>query len=138
MNSPAATPVDRPEIEVLFLRTEDEPNAIGRAWERLEATTGLRGRKFFGAFYPATGEYRACVQAQEGDDPAALGLESGRLPGGRYLRTRLHGEPPQVYERIGPTFEALVQTTRPDESRPSIEHYRRRDEIDLLLPVAAT
>jgi hypothetical protein len=48
---------------VLFLRTEDEPNAIGRAWERLEATTGLRGRKFFGAFYPATGEYRACVQA---------------------------------------------------------------------------
>jgi hypothetical protein len=103
-----------------------------------EAATGLRGRKFYGAFYPATGEYRACVQAQEGDDPATLGLESGRLPGGRYLRTRLHGEPPQVYERIGPTFEALAQTTHPDESRPSIEFYRGRDEIDLLLPVATT
>jgi hypothetical protein len=123
---------------VLFLRTGDEPAAIRGGWERLEAATGLRGRKFFGAFYPATGEYRACVQAWEGDDPAALGLESGRLPGGRYLRTRLRGEPPQVYERIGPTFEALAKTTRSDESRPSIEHYRRRDEIDLLLPVATT
>jgi hypothetical protein len=97
----------------------------------------VRGRKFFGAFYPATGEYWACVQAREGDDPAALGLESGRLPVGRYLRTRL-ARPPQVYERIAPTFEALVQTTRPDESRPSIEFYRRHDEIDLLLPVATT
>ena len=78
------------------------------------------------------------VRTEDGPATIKLGLESGRLPGGRYLRTRLHGEPPQVYERIGPTFEALVQTTRPDESRPSIEHYRRRDEIDLLLPVAAT
>jgi hypothetical protein len=138
LNSPAATPVERPEIEVLFLRTEDDPAAIGRGFERLETTIGLHGRRFFGAFFPATGEYWACVQTQEGDDPAALGLESGRLPGGRYLRARLRGEPPQVYERIAPTFEALVQTTRPDETRPSIEFYRRHDEIDLLLPVTTT
>ena len=123
---------------MLFLRTEDDPAAIGRSFERLETAIGLRGRKFFGAFYPATGEYRACVQVRDGDDPDALGLESGRLPGGRYLRTRLRGEPPQVYERIGPTFAALVKMTRPDETRPSIELYRRRDEIDLLLPVAST
>jgi len=121
MSSPAATPVERPEIEVLYLRTKDDPAAIGHGFERLEATIGLRGRKFFGAFHPATREYWACVQAQEGDDPAALGLESGRLPGGRYLRTRLRGEPPQVYERIAPTFDALVQMTAPDETRPSIE-----------------
>jgi DNA gyrase inhibitor GyrI len=70
------------------------------------------------------------------DDPAALGLESGTLPGGRYLRARLRGEPPEVYERIGPTFEALVKTAHPDSTRPSIEFYRQRDEIDLLLPVA--
>lgn len=40
-----------------------------------------------------------------------------------------------VYERIGPTFDELVQTHKPDESRPSLEHYRRHDEIDVLLPV---
>jgi hypothetical protein len=134
----AARPVERPAIEVMFLRTEDEPAAIQLGWERLEATIGLGGRKFFGAFYPATGEYRACVEVKEGDDPVALGLETGRLPAGRYLRTRLHGEPPQVYERIAPTFEALVKMTRPDETRPSIEFYRRRNEIELLLPVATT
>jgi hypothetical protein len=50
LNSPAATPVERPEIEVLFVRTEDGPATIPLAWERLEATIGLRGRKLFGAF----------------------------------------------------------------------------------------
>ena len=132
----SATPVERAETAVMFLRTEDEPEAIGRGWERLEALVSLRGRKFFGAFNPSRREYRACVQLQEGDDPAALGLETGTLPGGRYLRVRLRGEPPEVYEWIAPTFEALAESARPDESRPSIEFYRRRDEIDLLLPVA--
>jgi DNA gyrase inhibitor GyrI len=63
------------------------------------------------------------------------GLESGTLPGGRYLRARLHGDPPAVYERIGPTFEELTRQAKPDVSRPSLEHYRRHDEIDLLLPI---
>jgi hypothetical protein len=56
-------------------------------------------------------------------------------PGGRYLRARLRGDPPAVYARIGPTFDDLVQAHKPDESRSSLEHYRRHDEIDLLLPV---
>jgi hypothetical protein len=29
----------------------------------------------------------------------------------------------------------LIDRERPDESRPSIEFYRRHDEIELLLPV---
>jgi hypothetical protein len=41
-----------------------------------------------------------------------------------------------VYERIGAAFAALVEAARPDATRPSIEFYRRRDEIDLFLPVA--
>jgi len=35
-----------------------------------------------------------------------------------------------------PTFQPLLKTATPDESRPSIEHYRRRNEIDLLVPVS--
>jgi hypothetical protein len=132
----AAGPVDREEIEVMFLRTPDDVAEMGPAWEKLETLVGTRGRKFYGAFYPATDEYRVCVQTREGDDPAELGLETGKLPGGRYLRARLRGEPPAVYERIAPTFDALVRLATPDETRPSIEFYRRRDEIDLLLPVA--
>jgi hypothetical protein len=130
-----ASPVERDEVEVMFLRATDDPAEMARCWERLEAIVGTRGRKFFGAFDPSTREYRVCVQVREDDDAAALGLESGTLPGGRYLRARLRGEPPAVYERIAPTFEALVRTAVADETRPSIEFYRQRDEIDLLLPV---
>jgi hypothetical protein len=132
----AATPIEFVETQVMFFRTPDDPAKFGPLWERLEALVGLRGRKFFGAFYSSTREYRVCVEMKEDDDPAALGLESGTLPGGRYLRARLRGEPPRVYERIGPTFKALVKEANPDETRPEIEFYRQRDEIDLLLPIA--
>jgi hypothetical protein len=130
------TPVMRSEIEVMFLRTADELEEIRRAWAVLEERVGLRGRKFFGAFDPNAKEYRVCAEVRPGDEPAALGLEHGMLPGGRYLRARLRGEPPDVYERIGPTFEAMASAVPTDEGRPSIEFYRRRDEIDLLLPVS--
>jgi hypothetical protein len=128
--------VEREAVEVMFVRTPDEVAEFGRAFQRLEELVGTRGRKFFGAFYPREKEYRACVQLQEADDPSALELETGTLPGGRYLRERIRGEAPALYERIGPTFEELVKHATPDETRPSIEFYRRHDEIDLLLPVA--
>ena len=73
--------------------------------------------------------------AGPGDDAAALGLEAGALPGGGYLRLRLRGEPPELYDRIGPGFEALLRETEPSGGRPPLEDYRRRDEVDLLLPV---
>ena len=130
-----ATTVEREEVVVMFITTPDDVEAFGPAFQRLEELVGLRGRKYYGAFYPREKEYRACVQVKAGDDPEALGLERGTLPGGRYLRTRLSGEPPELYGRIGPTFDALISQTAPDESRPSIEFYRRFDEIDLLLPV---
>ena len=128
--------VEREAIEVMFIRTADEVEEFGRAFQRLEELVGTRGRKFFGAFYPREKEYRACVQLQEDDDPSALGLETGTLPAGRYLRERIRGEPPALYERIAPTFDELLKHATSDETRPSIEFYRRHDEIDLLLPVA--
>ena len=126
--------VERHEIAVQFVRVPDELAHIRRAWDELEAVVDLHGRHFYGAFDPVANDYRACVEVREGDEPVP-GLESGTLPGGRYLRARLRGEPPAVYERIGPTFGELTQKAKPDPSRPSLEHYRRRDEIDLLLPI---
>ena len=118
----------------MFKRVADEATAIGRGMQEVEETVALRGRKYYGAF-DNDGEYRICVQLREGDDPQALGLEVGSLPGGRYARERLTGEPPKIYELIGPTFERLSGRPDRDPSRPGIEFYRRRDVIDLLLPV---
>jgi hypothetical protein len=65
------------------------------------------------------------------DEVAEIRTSWERL-GGRYLRERLRGEPPEVYDRIPGAAQALGPR---DPSRPILEHYRRRDEIDVLLPV---
>ena len=128
--------VEREPVEVMFIATGDDPVEMAPAWQRLERMVGTRGRKVFCAFYPSTKEYLVCVQVEEGDDAAALGLETDTLPGGRYLRKRIRGEPPALYEQIAPTFQELLKFATSDDARPSIEFYRRFDEIDLLLPIA--
>jgi hypothetical protein len=127
--------VERDETPVMFKRVADQSDAISRGMAEVEKAVGLRGRKYYGAF-DDDGEYRVCVQLREADDPPAFGLEVGTLPGGRYARLRLTGEPPGVYGLIGPTFKRLSERPDRDPSRPGIEFYRRRDVIDLLLPVA--
>jgi hypothetical protein len=101
-----ATPVERDDVAVMFKRVADEQTAISHGWTEVEKALGsLRGRKFYGVFDAAKGEYRVCVQLREADEPTELGLETGTLPGGRYAQVRLQGDPPAVYERIAPTFE---------------------------------
>jgi hypothetical protein len=126
--------VERVEIAVQFIRVPDGIEHIRRAWDELEAVVALRGRHFYGAFDPVADDYRACVEVRDGDE-LVPSLESGTLPGGRYLRARLRGDPPAVYERIGPTVDELERERTPDTSRPLLEWYRRLDEIDVLLPI---
>jgi hypothetical protein len=128
--------VEREDVAVMFKRVADEQAAISSGWTEVEeAVRSLRGRKFYGVVDGAGDEYRVCVRLRDGDEPAALGLEMGTLAGGRYAQVRLQGEPPSIYERIASTFERLAQRSDRDPSRPGIEFYRRRDVIDLLLPV---
>jgi len=129
------TVVDRDDVRVMFLRTADSLAAIEAAWDRFESVVPPKGRRFYGAFHAAAKEYWVCVEPIPGEDPARLGFEMGSLPGGRYLRTTLRGDPPGLYGRIAPTFDAMIKDAAVDESRPGIEFYRRHNEIDLLLPV---
>jgi predicted RNA-binding protein with PIN domain len=131
------TTVERDDVAVLYVGELGPPAEVApRVWERLEsAVTDLKGRRFYGAFYPRSSDYRACVEIVDLAEDAQLGLESAVLPGGRYLRARLRGDPKDLYPQIGPTFDALSQVAEPDLDRPSLEFYRRRDEVDLLLPI---
>lgn len=129
-------PVERPEVSVMFLEVADEPSDISRGWRELEDLLGsLRGRKFLGTFDHG-GTYRVCVQLRAGDNADALGLRTATVPGGRYLRARLRGDPAQLYERIPSTFAELEAAAARDNTRPGIELYRRVDEVDLLMPLA--
>jgi len=127
--------VEREPVEVMLVSVADEPPEIQRAWAEFENAVGLRGRKFYGAFDPTTKTYSVCAVLRDGDDPAAFGAEGGTLPGGRYAHVRLHGEPPAVYEEIGPTAQRLAQRPDADRTRPTLEYYRRHDVIDVLVPV---
>jgi hypothetical protein len=127
--------VVREPTDVMLVRVRDELAEIQRAWAAFEAAVGLRGRKFYGAFDPVTDTYSACAVLRSDDDPAAFGAERGTLPGGRYACVRLQGEPPAVYELIGPTADQLAQRPDADRTRPTLEYYRRHDLIDVLVPV---
>jgi DNA gyrase inhibitor GyrI len=129
----AAVVVERDDVPIMFRRVADDQEGISAGMAEVEAAVGLRGRTYFGAIFG--GEYWVCVALKEGDDPSAFGLEGGVLPGGRYARTRLAGDPPGVYRRIAPAMRELAQRPDRDTTRPEIEYYRRHDEIDLLMPV---
>ena len=102
----------------------------GAAFKALEGRLpSLRGRRFYGTW--KDGEYRACVARQDGDDPAAMGVEPATLSGGAYARRRLEGG----YDRIKPTFCEMAGMVATDPTRPEIEYYRRSDEVLLFLPV---
>jgi hypothetical protein len=122
----------------MFLEVPDAAEKIAAGWERMEELVGdMRGRRLLGVVESGRGVYRTCVQLLDGDRPELLGLGLGTVQGGRYLRLRLHGDPPGVYSRIAPAAKRLELTGRRDETRPVIEHFRHRDEIDILMPLAA-
>ena len=103
----------REPTDVMLVRTADQLSEIQRAWASFEAAVGLRGRKFYGAFDPVSATYSVCAVLRPEDDPLEFGAEHGTLPGGRYACVRLRGEPPAVYEEIGPTAERLAQRRTP-------------------------
>src|SRR2546423_9558677 len=125
-------------VPVMVAAEKGAPAEVAaKAFDRLEKALGdIKGRKFYGYYAPDQREYRACVALRDGDDPEAKGFARETLPGGRYARARLKGEPPQLYARIGPTFDDLgnINDTK-DFMRPFIESYRGRDEVDLLVPI---
>ena len=117
-------------------RTRDELPAIQRLWPRFEELVGLPGRKMYAMVDTQAGTYAACTPVQDDDDPGRLGLETGTLPGGWYLRALIAGDPPGLYARIGPAMQALTRLALPaDHDRPLVEYYRRHDEIELWVPV---
>jgi len=128
--------VERSETSVRYVEVADELSQIRVAWPVLEQAVGsMRGRRFLAAFDPLQGWYRACVEIRVEVTNAERDLPEMVIPGGLYLQARLRGDPPEVYDEIAAAYAHLESYADRDDSRPSLERYRRLDEIDVLMPV---
>jgi hypothetical protein len=99
----------------------------------------LKGRRFFGTIRMLDDgeEYYACVEKLPAEDPAALGLEAGTIPGGRYVRRRVWDwESVVAAGKMKETSEEFARGYALDPDRPSIEFYRSMKELHILLPLA--
>jgi hypothetical protein len=128
-------PTERDPVVVMSAACADELPEIQALWSEFEHLVGLRGRKMYGVVDATSGIYTTCTPIRPEDDPPALGLQVGELPGGRFRRGRLRGEPPGVYDLIAPGVEELESAGSLDRTRPVVEFYKRRDEIELWVPV---
>lgn len=121
------------DIEVMYVAAEGGPAGAQQAFDRLESRLkSLKGRRFYGTFH--AGEYRACVALQPYDKPAELGLATGVIPGGKYIREKMLNWTHRIPE-IGKTFILLSERYPADPTRPSIEYYRSQSELHLFLPL---
>jgi hypothetical protein len=134
----APSRIKRDEVAVMLRRTKDEIADIQRLWQVFEELVGVRGRHMYAMVDTTLDSYATCTPIRPDDDPAALGLETGTIPGGVYLRGRLSGPAPAIYEHIGPGMQELVAVAGGDldKTRPLVEFYRRHNKVDLWVPVS--
>jgi hypothetical protein len=134
------TVIDQQPFEVA--RAEAQGGAVGAdaAFDHLEGRMQtLRGRRMYGVLYRGDPErYFACVRLDnEAHDD--LGFERATVPGGRYGHRLVRDWNVRIPELPG-MFDALHADLVDggyliDESRPSIEYYRRSDELLIMVPV---
>jgi hypothetical protein len=127
--------VRRRDVTIMGQTTADELSHIQAIWPSFEQVVGLRGRKMFAQIDEVQGTYTVCTPVKASDRPEQLGLQAGLLAGGWYLRGSLVGEPSQIYPRISDGMAELKAAMPADVSRPLVEFYRRRDHVELWLPI---
>jgi len=131
--------VERQEVEVLRVLADMKGKGPPEAMKRLESRlSSLKGRKFYGTFrlLPDGEEYFACVEKMPHDDPKAMGLDVGTIPGGLYVRRKIFDWESVIAQgKLGSIFKEMVQSYPVDRSRPDIEYYRSMSELHLLVPV---
>jgi hypothetical protein len=129
--------VERQEIQVLRVKADMKGKGPSAAFKLLESKLPtLKGRKFYGTFQftPNGEEYYACVVRIDSDDPEKMQLETGILPGGWYVSSKLMDWEKKIAQ-LPSLFDEMAHTHDVDPKRPSLEFYRSQSELQLFLPV---
>jgi hypothetical protein len=132
----SVTTLVRRDEPIMYTDVAFDVEAIQAGWPDFESRfTSLRGRTMMAVVYPERLVYRLATVMRDEDDPDALALQMGVLPGGAYLRLTLEGDARSVHRDIGPAFEELRGMGEYDAARPCIEVYRSHRLVECLLPV---
>ena len=131
--------VERPPVQVLRIRADMKGGGPSEAMQKLESKlSSLKGRKFYGAFriLPEGEEYFACVEKAGSDDPAAMQLDEGEIPGGVYIRRKVSDWTKVIASgKLPAVSKDMIQHYDVDKSRPELEYYRSLAELHILIPV---
>lgn len=131
--------VERPDIQVLRVLADMKGGGPAEAMQKLESKlNSIKGRKFYGVFrvLPASEEYFACVEKIAADDPVAMRLDEGRVPGGLYIRRKVFDWSKVIAEgKLPSVSQDMVRHYDVDRTRPEIEYYRSMTELHILIPV---
>ncbi len=108
-----------------------------RLEERMES---LRGSKMYGLLYPGEPPaYYACLRL-DGDQADDLGFDHAEVPGGRYGRKLVRdwenklSELPGIFDHL--RTDLVEAGFLVDVTRPSLEFYRRSNELLIMVPVS--
>ncbi len=133
------TYVERAEIQVLRIQADMQGGGPAAAMQELESKLpSIKGRKFYGAFriLPGGEEYFACVERAGSDDPVAMGLGEGQIPGGLYIRRKvLNWSKVVASGQLPSASKDMIHHYDVDRSRPELEYYRSMTELHILVPV---
>jgi hypothetical protein len=131
--------VERAEVAVLRVLADMKGGGPAEAMQKLESKLpSIKGRKFYGVFriLPEGEEYFACVEKTAADDPVAMGLDEGRVPGGLYIRRKVFDWSKVIAEGKLPSISKdMVRHYEVDRTRPEVEYYRSMTELHILIPV---
>ncbi len=132
----AVSVLSREDVPIMYLDVAFDVEGIQAGWPEFESRfTSLRGRRMMAVVFPEQEIYRLATLMRDEDDPDALGLSMGVLPGGPNLQLSLEGDARSVHRNIGPAFEELRGLGEYDATRPCVEVYRSPKAVDCLLPV---
>lgn len=131
--------VERPTIQVLRTLADMHRGGPAEAMQKLESRlSSIKGRRFYGAFrvLPEGEEYFACVERQSSDDPVAMELDAGEIPGGLYVRRKVFDWSRVIAAgKLPSIFKDMIRQYDVDKTRPELEYYRSRTELHILIPV---
>ncbi|WP_211656153.1 hypothetical protein [Planococcus alpniumensis] len=127
------------KMQFLYTEVSNDIESQKKTWPEFEARfPSLTGRKMYGLDYGKSNLYRVCSLVRESDNGETFGLNQFEFEEGTYMRLRLKFEPPELYEKIGPAYTLLIGQYEGsiNWNLPLIEHYKAKNILDIMVPVA--